>query len=143
MEFDKQIEELEELLKGMKSLQAPVLPSISSVSNKPLKPLKNAVKMPQAAPKSNKNPVKQAEQVQNKDIKDMSMREAREKLKVNKATGQWEIEEGEPFGKPFKSEAQRRWMYAAATRGEVPKSMPKEWEEHTSDKDLPEKVKKD
>lgn len=37
---------------------------------------------------------------------------------------------------PFKSEAQRRWMYA-----KYPK-MAAEWEKKTKDKSLPEKVKK-
>lgn len=37
---------------------------------------------------------------------------------------------------PFKSEAQRRWMYAND------KEMAKRWEAHTPDKKLPEKVSK-
>lgn len=45
---------------------------------------------------------------------------------------------------PFKSKAQRRWMYAAEARGEVPKGTAKTWEEHTpKDKPLPEKVASD
>lgn len=32
---------------------------------------------------------------------------------------------------PFKSEAQRRWMYAAEARGDVPKGTAKKWQEHT------------
>lgn len=38
---------------------------------------------------------------------------------------------------PFKSEAQRRWMYAAEDRGEVPKGTAKRWEKHTKRKKLP------
>ena len=38
---------------------------------------------------------------------------------------------------PFKSEAQRRWMYATHPK------MAKKWEKHTSKKKLPEKVKED
>jgi len=37
---------------------------------------------------------------------------------------------------PFKSKAQRRWMYANDPE------MAKKWEEHTGKKKLPEKVKK-
>jgi hypothetical protein len=41
---------------------------------------------------------------------------------------------------PFRSKAQRRWMYAAEARGEVEKGTAKRWEDETKDKDLPEKV---
>lgn len=42
---------------------------------------------------------------------------------------------------PFKSKSQRRFMYAAEARGDVPKGTAKKWEEHTpKDKPLPEKV---
>ncbi len=44
---------------------------------------------------------------------------------------------------PFKSEAQRKWMFAAEDRGEVPKGTAKRWARHTKNiKDLPEHVKK-
>ena len=44
---------------------------------------------------------------------------------------------------PFKSQAQRRYMYAAAERGDVPKSVVDEFEEKTpKNKKLPKKVKK-
>jgi hypothetical protein len=36
---------------------------------------------------------------------------------------------------PFKSQAQRKWMYATHPK------MAKQWEEHTPDKKLPKKVK--
>jgi hypothetical protein len=40
---------------------------------------------------------------------------------------------------PFVSDSQRKWMYAAAERGEVPKDMPHRWAHHTPDiKSLPE-----
>lgn len=42
---------------------------------------------------------------------------------------------------PFKSKAQRRFMYAAEKRGDVKKGTAKRWEEETTDKSLPEKVK--
>jgi len=44
---------------------------------------------------------------------------------------------------PYKSQAQRRWMFAAEDRGEVPKGTAKRWAEHTKKKKLPEKVKKE
>jgi len=41
---------------------------------------------------------------------------------------------------PFKSKAQQRWMFAAESRGELPKGTAKKWAEHTPDiKSLPEK----
>ena len=39
---------------------------------------------------------------------------------------------------PFKSEAQRRFMYAAEARGEVPEGTAARWQKHTKAKDLPE-----
>lgn len=44
---------------------------------------------------------------------------------------------------PFKSEAQRRKFYAMANRGEISKKEVNKWEEHTKDKDLPERVGKE
>lgn len=38
---------------------------------------------------------------------------------------------------PFKSEAQRRWMYAAEARKEVPPGTAERWEHHTPAKKLP------
>jgi hypothetical protein len=43
---------------------------------------------------------------------------------------------------PFKSEAQRRKFYAMANSGEISDKTVKRWEEHTTDKKLPERVKK-
>lgn len=44
---------------------------------------------------------------------------------------------------PFKSKAQQRWMFAAESRGEVPKGTARRWAHHTDDiKKLPEHVKK-
>jgi hypothetical protein len=43
---------------------------------------------------------------------------------------------------PFKSEAQRKFMYAAEERGDLPKGTAARWEEHTIKKDLPDKVNK-
>lgn len=42
---------------------------------------------------------------------------------------------------PFRSKAQRRWMYAAEARGDVPAGTAENWETHTPrDKKLPERV---
>jgi len=42
---------------------------------------------------------------------------------------------------PFKSKAQQRFMFAAAARGDLPKSMPKEWAAATPNiKKLPNRV---
>lgn len=44
---------------------------------------------------------------------------------------------------PFKSDAQRRWMYAAEARGEVPKGTAGRWQAHTpKGKNLPEHARK-
>jgi hypothetical protein len=44
---------------------------------------------------------------------------------------------------PFKSDAQRRWMFAAEDRGEVPKGTADRWAKHTKNiKKLPERIKK-
>lgn len=44
---------------------------------------------------------------------------------------------------PFKSKAQQRWMFAAESRGEVPKGTAERWANETpSIKSLPEKKKK-
>lgn len=44
---------------------------------------------------------------------------------------------------PFKSDAQRKWMYAAEARGEVPKGTAERWQAHTpKDEKLPDHVAK-
>lgn len=44
---------------------------------------------------------------------------------------------------PFKSKAQRRFMYAAEARGDVPEGTARRWEKHTpKNKELPERVEK-
>lgn len=43
---------------------------------------------------------------------------------------------------PFKSQAQRRFFHAAASRGEIPTATVAKWEEHTPEGKLPERVKK-
>lgn len=42
---------------------------------------------------------------------------------------------------PFRSEAQRRKLYAMARRGEFPLDKIKEWERATGNRDLPERVR--
>lgn len=43
---------------------------------------------------------------------------------------------------PYKSQAQRKWMFASEKRGEVPKGTAKRWAHHTkSIKRLPEHKK--
>jgi hypothetical protein len=44
---------------------------------------------------------------------------------------------------PFKSEAQRRFMYAAEARGEVPEGTAARWQKHTKAKRLPEYAEQD
>lgn len=39
---------------------------------------------------------------------------------------------------PFKSQAQRRWMFAAQNRGKLPKGTAERWQKETK-KDLPER----
>lgn len=41
---------------------------------------------------------------------------------------------------PFKSKAQRRYFYAAESRGDLPEGTAAEWEAATGKKKLPEKV---
>jgi len=44
---------------------------------------------------------------------------------------------------PFKSEAQRRFMYAAEKRGDVKKGTAKRWQRHTpKGRKLPKRVKR-
>ena len=65
-------------------------PSSPKVSVKP-------PKMPGVSPESKVNPIKSAEQTQNKDIKDIKMKEAQSVLKikpmvkVDSKTGQWSL----------------------------------------------------
>ena len=47
-------------------------------------------------------------------------------------------QESEEVAMPFKSDAQRRWMYAAEARGEVPEGTASKWAKHTKEKSLPE-----
>jgi len=96
--INDKIKKLEELIKNLKSSvqSSAVLPSIKQPKLQGIKTPTSQTQIPNVAPQSKKNPVKQAEQIKNKDIKDMKMREAREALNINKS-GQWSIE---PLAKP-------------------------------------------
>jgi len=43
---------------------------------------------------------------------------------------------------PFKSEAQRRFMYAAERRGDVKRGTAKRWQKETGKKRLPKRVRR-
>lgn len=43
---------------------------------------------------------------------------------------------------PFKSKAQRRWMYAAESRGELKRGTAARWQKETGKRHLPERKKK-
>lgn len=87
-------ESLEELTKGMKNGGIGGQGAVSSGAILPniIKPktsnnsLASKVKITGVKPVALKNPVKQAEQTQNKDIKDIKMREAQSALKVQPIT---------------------------------------------------------
>lgn len=86
------LDKLEELLKALKAQS--ILPSIKTkTAPSPKVAAAKPIKLPGLTPTNQKNPVKQAEQTQNKDIKDMKMREAQEKLAINKSSGQWSLED--------------------------------------------------
>lgn len=102
-------EKLEDLKKGMRnaglggagSVKAgAVLPSINNKLSKPgHNSLATSVGIPNVAPKSKKNPLKSAEQTQNKDIKDLKMKEAQAALKTKapqmvkfEKNGQWSLQ---------------------------------------------------
>jgi hypothetical protein len=106
----KKLKELKELLEkgmnnaglgGMGSVKAgAVLPSISKLPKPGNNSLAGKVKIPNPAPVSQKDPIKSAQQTQNKDIKDLKMKEAHAQLKakpIEKLTiqksGQWTLEE--------------------------------------------------
>ena len=80
---------IEELLKALK-IQA-VLPSIKSPEVKLPAVSPTLPKAPGIQQSSKKNPVKVAQQISNKDVKDQKMKEAQEYLKINKSTGQWSL----------------------------------------------------
>lgn len=107
--LSKKLAELKELLsKGMKNagLGGPgsvkagaVLPGISKLPKPGNNSLASKVGMPSVGQSSKKNPMKSAEQTQNKDIKDLKMKEAQAALKAKapemvkfEKNGQWSIQ---------------------------------------------------
>lgn len=116
-ELEKKLKELKELLeKGMMNgglggpgsvISGKVLPSRSIGAPKTPKPSNGTVKIPGTTPTTKTSPVKSAEQTQNKDIKDLKMKEAQAALKVAPMVkeelsfcknGQWKIDEVEKSG---------------------------------------------
>lgn len=83
------LEKIEKLLKAIKAQV--VLPSISLPKVETPKLKTPGTKMLGIIQPTKKNPVNVAQQVQNKDIKDIKLKEAQEHLKINKSTGQWSI----------------------------------------------------
>lgn len=80
-----------------------VLPTISKLPKPGNNSLAGKVKIPNTTPTTKKNPIKSAEQTQNKDIKDLKMKEAQaqlvmkpmvkqEQLSIEK-NGQWKLED--------------------------------------------------
>ena len=92
-ELERKLQELKDMLeKGMKnggiggvgSVKAgAVLPSISKLPKPGHTSVAGSVKMPGVAQPSKKDPMASAEQIQNKDIKDIKMKEAQSALKTN------------------------------------------------------------
>ena len=95
-ELEKKLRELKDLLeKGMNNVglggagsvkAGLVLPSLSKLPKGGNNSLAGQVKIPNATPATKKSPVKSAEQTQNKDIKDLKMKEAQAQLAVKPMT---------------------------------------------------------
>ena len=81
------MDQIELLLKELAS----ILPSIKMPKLSLTGVKSNSTKIPGINQASKKNPVKSAEQISNKDIKDIKLREAQDQLKINKSTGQWSL----------------------------------------------------
>lgn len=77
-------EVLEKAIK-LPSLSTPKMPSAPKVEGTPVIP-----KQPDLTPGSQKNPVKQAQQVEDPDAKAQALDVAKEKLKLSK-NGQWSL----------------------------------------------------
>lgn len=101
LEMLGQIEELAKSLKPGTVAGGRNMPSIAAATPKIPKP-KVPGKMPGIRPPSKVNPVKSAEQTQNKDVKDIKIKEAQSALKIKpiakseqikfSPNGQWSIE---------------------------------------------------
>ena len=131
--FKKNLEDIKDLLdKGMMNsgLGGPgsikagaVLPSINTMVPK----VGNNSKTPSVNPvqSSKKNPIKQAQQIQNKDIKDIKMKEAQAAFKINKSeevvkfneNGQWSLEKSGYKGYTDEDNARRKANNLGETTG--------------------------
>lgn len=135
-ELEKKLKELKELLeKGMNNagLGGPgsvkagkVLPSTSNLSKPGNNSLAGQVKIPNVAPATKKNPVKSAEQTQNKDIKDLKMKEAHAQLVVKPMIkeelsfsegGQWSLDKSGYKGYTPEDNARRKSNNIGETTG--------------------------
>lgn len=86
--MDKLEKKLNRLSGALKDVQASIKMPKTSTPKPPEQP-----KMPGAAPKSKKDPVKMAEQIKNPDLKPQAMdaaKETKESLKISK-NGQWSL----------------------------------------------------
>lgn len=135
-ELEKKLLELKDLLeKGMNnsglggsgSVKAGlVLPSISKLPKPGNSSLAGQVKIPNLPSSSKKNPVKSAEQTQNKDIKDLKMKEAQAQL-VSKPmmkeelsfseNGQWSLDKSGYKGYTPEDNARRKANNTGETTG--------------------------
>lgn len=79
---------IEELLKALKEQ---VLPSVKAPEVKLPSVKSKQTKIPGVEQGSKKNPFKVLQQIKNKDVKDIKMKEAQEQLNINKSTGQWSL----------------------------------------------------
>lgn len=135
-ELEKKLRELKELLeKGMNNVglggagsvkAGLVLPSLSKLPKSGNNSLAGKVKIPNATPATKKSPVKSAEQTQNKDIKDLKMKEAqaalaakpmvKEELSFAK-NGQWSLDKSGYIGYTPEDNARRKANNTAETSG--------------------------
>lgn len=131
---------LEELKKGMRNAgiggkgavkAGATLPSINNKMPKPgHNSLSTKIGIPGVGQSSKKNPVKSAEQTQNKDIKDMKMKEAQAALKAKapemikfEKNGQWSITKSNYTGYDDNDNARRKAKNLTTDTGL--KSMPR------------------
>lgn len=104
---------MESLIKKLKLIKANLMPSLRSPGIAPPKP----PKMPSAAPKSKKNPIKVAEQVSDKNAKAYAMRQAIQQVKSNTTMAPTLKSEGVSYFHVVKDE--RRISDAPLTMDEV------------------------
>lgn len=83
--IDQKLEEIEALIKNMGGMQLP-LPK----PPKPITPV--APGKVSAAPQSQKNPVNQAQQIQDPAVKKIAVKQAKSMIKFDN-NGQWKLEE--------------------------------------------------